>query len=181
MIRPLLGAVAALSWTLGATASIAATPCVTPPEAESITLVAMPEIIRQVGQICTPILPPTSLVRQTQGAFITKYQVQADRSWPDAKAALARIAGPQIAPLLQSDFTRPLLTSLLAPALIGAVDPRDCSQIDRIVTLMAPLPARNAAGLIVSVLQLVKEKQAEFGTADKTQTLDIPICPVDRH
>ncbi|MGN6374971.1 MAG: hypothetical protein ACTHMG_05395 [Sphingomonas sp.] len=178
-MKRLLLAAAALA-LLADTAASAAAPCVTPPEATSITLVAMPEIIRQVGQICATQLPPSALVRQTSGAFIAKYQAEADRAWPDARTALARVAGPDVAPLLQSDFTRPMLTSLLAPALVGTVDPGDCGKIEHIATDLQPLPARNTAQLIVATLQLVREKKAEFGTGAGNETLDIPICRDNR-
>lgn len=162
------------------TAAIAATPCVTPAEATSITLVAMPEIIHQVGGICAAQLPASALLRQTGGPFLTKYQAEADRAWPAARAALSRVAGPDVAPLLQSDFTRPLLTSLLAPALVGTVEPQDCGKIEKIAVALQPLPARNTADLIVAALQLAREKQAEFGTTPTNQKLDIPICRADR-
>lgn len=157
-----------------------ATPCATPTEATAITAVAMPEIIRQVGQICASRLPASALLRQPAGPFLAKYQAEADRAWPAARMALARIGGPQVVPLLQSEFTRPLLTSLLAPALIGTVDPGDCTKVEHIAEQVEPLPARNTAELIVSTLQLVREKQAEFGTGGDKQTLDIPICRDDR-
>jgi hypothetical protein len=166
------GALAALS----ANSALAQAPCVTTPEATSIALVAMPELIRQVGQICAARVPASSLLRQADGAFIARYRAEADRAWPAARVALGRVAGPDIAPLLQSDFTRPMLVSLLAPALVGVVKPQDCADLDRIVTLAQPLPPRNAAGLIVATLKLTRDKQAEFGNA----TLDIPICRDDR-
>jgi len=179
-MKHLLAAAAALALVAQSATASAATPCATPIEATAVTAVAMPEIIRQVGQICASRLPASALLRLPEGAFIAKYQAEADRAWPAARAALARIGGPTVAPLLQSDFTRPVLTSLLAPALIGTVDPGDCIKIEHIAEQMQPLPPRNTAELIVSTLQLVREKQAEFGTTADKQTLDIPICRDDR-
>lgn len=174
-MKRLLFAAASLAWIASSAAS-AATPCVTTPEATSIALVAMPEVIHQVGQICSARVSASSLLRQPNSAFLARYQAEADRAWPAARAALGRVAGPDISPLLQSDFTRPVLVSLLAPALADAVQPKDCAEIDRIVTLAQPLPPANAAGLIVATLKLTREKQAQFGN----QTLDIPICQADR-
>ena len=173
--RPIAAALA-LCGMLTATTASAQTPCVTTPEATSIALVAMPEVLRQVGQICAARIPAGSLLRQQGGPFISRYQAEADRAWPAARLALGRVAGPDVAPLLQSDFTRPVLVSLLAPALVEVVQPKDCSEIDRIVTLAEPLPPRNAAGLIIATLKLTRDKQAQFGNA----TIDIPICRDDR-
>ena len=61
-------------------------------------------------------------------------------------------------------------------ALTDFVQPKDCADLDRIVTLAQPLPPQNAAGLIVATLKLTRDKQAQFGN----QTLDIPICRDDR-
>ena len=171
---------AATAALMQANIATAATPCATSTEATAITAVAMPEIIRQVGQICANQLPVAALLRQPGGPFVAKYQTEADRAWPAARAALERIGGPQVAPLLQSEFTRPLLASLLAPALVGTVDPGDCGEAENIAEQIRPLPARNTAELIVSMLRLVRKKQAEFGTGGDKQTLDIPICGDDR-
>lgn len=170
--------IAAFAALVGLTANAAGaqTPCVTTPEATSIALVAMPEVLRQLGQMCAARVPAASLLRQTNGPFLARYQVEADRAWPAARTALGRVAGPDVAALLQSDFTRPMLVSLLAPALVQVVQPKDCSEIDRIVMLAQPLPPRNAAGLIVATLKLTRDKQAQFGNA----TIDIPICRDDR-
>ena len=170
-----LAALAALAG-LSANTARAATPCVTTPEATAIAQVALPEVLRQVGQICAAQVPSSSLLRQPGGAFVARYQAEADRAWPAARAALGRVAGPDVAPLLQSDFTRPMLVSLLAPALVDIVQPGDCREVDRIVALAQPLPPANAAGLIVATLKLTRDKQAQFGN----QTLDIPICRDDR-
>jgi hypothetical protein len=175
MIRTTLATLALTGLSTSAAAQTARA-CVTTPEATAIALVAMPAAIRQVGQICAAQLPATSLLRQTNGGFLSRYQAEADRAWPAARAALSRVAGPDIAPLLQSDFTRPMLVSLLAPALTDFVQPQDCADFDRIVTLAQPLPPQNAAGLIVATLKLTRDKQAQFGN----QTLDIPICRDDR-
>ena len=175
-----LAALSALALIATSTGAAAATPCLTTAEAESIALVAMPEIIRQTGQACATALPPSALTRQTSGPFIAKYETAADRAWPAARAALGKVAGPDMAPLLQSEFTRPLLTSLLAPALVGQIAVQDCPEIDHMVTLLGPLPPRNAAGLVVSTLQLIREKQAAGMLDASLPTLDLPLCPAQR-
>jgi hypothetical protein len=176
----LWAALSALALVATSTGAAAATPCLTTAEAESIALVAMPEIIRQTGQACAAVLPPSALMRQTSGPFLAKYEAAADRAWPEARAALGKVAGPDMAPLLQSEFTRPLLTSLLAPALVGQIAVQDCPEIDHMVTLLQPLPPRNTAGLVVSTLQLIREKQAAGVLDASLPTLDLPLCPAQR-
>jgi hypothetical protein len=48
---------------------------------------------------------------------------------------------------------------------------KDCAAIDRIVTLMAPLPPHNTADLIVAILQM---SQADKKSGGKD---DLPVCP----
>ncbi|MCM8731401.1 hypothetical protein ACFO8O_10560 [Hephaestia sp. GCM10023244] len=175
-----LASLSAIALVASGTAATAATPCITTAEAESITLVAMPEIIRQTGRACAPVLPVTALIRQTSGAFLAQYDAAANQAWPQARAALEKVAGPDMAPLLQSDFTRPLLVSVLAPALVGQIQTSDCAAIDHMVTLLQPLPPRNAAGLVVSALELIREKQAAGAIDTRMPTLDLPLCPAQR-
>jgi hypothetical protein len=175
-----LTSLSALALIVTSSAAADATPCVTTAEAQSIALVAMPEIIRQTGQACAAVLPPSALTRQVGGAFLAKYDTAANTAWPTARAALEKVAGPDMAPLLQSEFTRPLLVSLLAPALVGQIDVQDCPEIDHMVTLLEPLPPRNAAGLVVSALQLIREKQQAGKLDARLPTLDLPLCPAQR-
>ena len=164
---------------LACTASPAAaqTRCITPPEAESLALVALPGIIRQTGGICAGQLPATSLIRQTQGAFIAKYDSAADRAWPVARAAIVKLSDPMITPLLASDYARPLLTTLIGPLLVGRIAVKDCPVIDRLVTQLAPLPAQNTASIIVTTLQYLQAEKAKGRTV---AVPDLPLCAGSR-
>ena len=160
-------------------AAPAQTPCLTTSEAESITLVAFPDIILETGRVCTA-LPARSLVRRTSGPFISRYQVEADRAWPAARAAIAKLSDPRLSMLLlQSDFARPLITSLIAPLIVGRVQPSDCGTIDRLATLLEPLPPRNTAGIVVTSLQHLKAEKAR-GAAAVRDLPDLPVCSAPR-
>lgn len=157
-------------------AALAQTPCLTRAEAEAVTLVALPDIILETGRVCTA-LPASSLVRRTSGPFISRYQAEADRAWPTARGAIAKLSDPRVSMLLlQSDYARPLITSLIAPQIVGRVQPSDCGTIDRLVTLLEPLPARNIAGIVVASLQHLKTEKAR-GTAAVRDVPDLPVCP----
>lgn len=156
--------------------AMAQAPCLTPPEAEAITLVALPDIIRETGRVCTT-LPPASVIRR--GSFVAKFQGDADRAWPAARAAIAKLADPRVEMLLLSDYARPLVTSLIAPQIVGRVQASDCPTIDRIVTLLEPLPPRNVAGIVVATLQHLKAEKAR-GTASVANIPDLPVCAAPR-
>lgn len=160
------------------TAAVAQTPCLTTAEAESIAIVALPDIIRETGRVCTA-LPPSSLLRRASGPFITKYQDAADAAWPAARVAITKLSDPSVMMLLQSDYARPLITSLLAPQVVGRVTASDCPTIDRLATLLEPLPPRNTAGIVVATLQYLKAEKAR-GTSAVADVPDLPVCGARR-
>lgn len=171
-MKGVLALVAALAT---ATPAVAAPPCLTAREAETIALVALPDLIRETGRVCATTLPAASLIRRSSGAFLAKYQASADAAWPDARLAIAKLSQPEVALLLQSDYARPVLTALLVPLLVGRIATADCGTIDRFATLVEPLPARNTAGLVVTTLQFLKREKAR-GNGAVADLPDLPVC-----
>lgn len=175
-----LSFLAALALCCGASAATvqAATdplrPCITGKEAEGLVLVLAPDLMRAVGASCAPQLPPSSLLRQTDGPLIARYQAAADQAWSQGRAGLAKLAGPDAAQLMDSDLARPMVTALAVPLLTKKLNPRDCPTIDRFVTLLSPLPPRNTAALVVAVVQLDAAKKVRKG-----ERPDLPLCPAD--
>lgn len=147
--------------------------CLTPAEAESLTLVAMPDVIRETGRVCATRLPANSLVRRTGGPFLAKYTAAADTAWPAARAAIVKLSDPMVDALLQSSYARPLLTSLLVPQLVGRIAPSDCGMLDRLIALLEPLPPRNSAGIVLVALQFLKAEKAKGATV---AVPDLPLC-----
>ncbi len=147
--------------------------CLTTSEARSMALVALPAIIQQTGIVCAGQLPASSLVRRSSGAFLAKYEAEADRAWPLARAAIVKLSDPAIDILLASDFARPLLTTLIVPQLVGRIAPEDCGTIDRFVTLLEPLPPRNTAGVVVEALRYLKAEKAK---GKNVEVPDLPLC-----
>ena len=154
------------------TSAMAQAQCLTAPEAEAVTLVALPDIIREMGRVCTA-LPAGSLIRRN--TFINKFRGEADRAWPAARAAIAKLADPRIEMLLTSDYARPLVTSLITLQIVGRVQTSDCPTIDRIVTLLEPLPPRNVAGVVVASLQHLRAEKTR-GATPVAEVPDLPVC-----
>ena len=169
MPLPALWAAAAVMTTPAS----AQTRCLTSMEAEAIVQVALPEVIRSAGRVCAA-LPAASLLRRPSSDFLTRYDAEADRAWPSARTALGKLTDPQLAPLLQSNLARPLVTSLVAPQVTGQIQPADCPTLDRLVTLLEPLPARNTAGIVAATLQYLKAERVRGGRSDIP---DLPVCP----
>lgn len=155
----------------------AAPPCLSAPEAESLALIALPDILRETGRVCATRLSATSPIRRADGPFIARYQAAADAAWPAAQLAIAKLSDPAVSLLLQSDYARPVLTTLVVPLIVGRIAVRDCATIDRMVTLLAPLPPRNAAGVVVTTLQYLR---AEKSRGDAVAVPNLPLCALPR-
>jgi hypothetical protein len=155
----------------------AAQACLTPPEAEAIALVALPEVIRHTGTVCADRLPATSLVRRTDSPLLRRYDAEAERAWPAAQGALVKLSDPAIQGLLESTFARPLLTTLIAPVVVGRIALEDCTLIDRLVTQLEPLPPRNTANVLVTTLQYLRAEKAK---GRPVAVPDLPICEAKR-
>lgn len=150
-----------------------ALPCVSQGDAEALVTTLLPDLIENVGHICERALPPTALLRQTNGGFIAKYRAEADLAWPRAQAGLTRLIGGSGGAdmLLGTDMARPLIGTLLSPVLTRNLQPADCAPLERIVTLLQPLPAANAAPLVVQLIQFSDTKRK-----DKVAKPTLPIC-----
>jgi len=151
--------------------------CLSGAEAESIALVVMPDILRQTGVLCAARLPAASPLRSGSGDLIARYDREATRAWPAAKAAILKLSVPQADLLLGSDFARPIVATLVAPLVVGRIALADCGTVDRLVTLLAPLPPRNTAGVLVTLLQYLRSQKAQGRTVDAP---DLPLCEAGR-
>ena len=148
--------------------------CVTDAQAETLALVALPEIIKETGRVCATRLPAASLIRRADSDLIARYQAAADQAWPAARVAIGQMSDPAVEMLLQSDYARPVITSVVVPQIVGRIDLEDCETIDRLVTQLAPLPPRNTASVVVTVLRYLKTDRARAG---KSAVPQLPLCP----
>ena len=60
------------------------------------------------------------------------------------------------------------------PQIVGRIAPTDCGTLDRLATLLAPLPPRNAAGIVVTTLTWLKAEKAK---GRNVAVPDLPLCP----
>ena len=148
--------------------------CLTQGEAESAVLVAMPELLRQTGSICSGQLPASSLVRLSTSPLLSRYQIEADRAWPAARAALVKLSDPQADALLDSQFARPLLLTLVVPLITERIATTDCRTIDRLVTALEPLPPRNTAAAVVTAIGYFATRKPMAGA--RNQLAGLPLC-----
>lgn len=161
-------AVAAALWAgaSAAAAAQAAAPvslCVSPREAEAIVTLVAPDLVRLTATMCAPSLPDSAYLRRPSDQLAAKYAMNGDGAWPVARGALRKLLPPDAAQMVENDFARPLVGSLLAPLLVKDLKAQDCESIDRLLTLIDPLPARNTVSLVVTVAELAQRKQPAKG------------------
>lgn len=165
---------------LGATAAVAQPParaaraCLSTLQAEAVFLAIAPAAVRIAGTVCADALPARTMLRQPPAPFMARLQGASDAAWPTAIDAVRRMAGPDLAPLLESDVMRPMLGSMIAPLILADLKPADCPKVDRLLTLLSPLPPGNIAALGVTILQYAQDDARRRGKTSK-----LPLCPTN--
>jgi hypothetical protein len=161
MIRSFLATLACVS--VSGTAAAQPT-CIPQREAEALFLTAAPQLIQTTATTCAPRLPVGAILRSGLASLTAKYAQAGDSSWPLAKEALKKLTGPDASSMIDSDYAKPMLLSLIAPMLAKEIKAADCPNIDRILTIMNPLPARNTASLVVAILEMTQKtkKRSDF-------------------
>lgn len=159
---------AALAAPVAATAQTNA--CLTPREGEAVLLYLAPDLLAQATRTCAPVLGASAYLRRNPDLGRRYMDASAD-AWPTARAGIAKVAGPDVAPLLDSAFAAPAVSSLVAPLVAQEIKAADCPQIDRILSLVAPLPPQNIAGIAVAFLQLANDRDRKAGRRSP-----LPIC-----
>lgn len=154
MMRITVTALAAAMLASPGVASAAEPPCLTPAEFTSLSTYALPSVIRGTAQRCAAVLPGNAYLRQGGERLATRYTANKNQSWPGAKAAFLKLGtgmNPQAADLFKSmsdETLKPMVDSLVT-GMVGQQLPTDrCSAIDRLLRLLAPLPAAHTAELI---------------------------------
>ncbi|HEY0622105.1 hypothetical protein [Sphingomonas sp.] len=165
----------ALLWA-GLAASSAASaqsarPCLTGNEAEALFQVMLPDMIREMGRVCST-LPPQSFLRQPSAAFTARINAGVAPAMPAAQAGIRKLLGPEGQFIADSQFAIPAVRAIVAPAIAQEVKPADCPGLDKIVANLAPLPPRNLAAVFAALLQLSQN--------DEKRAPRLPICPMGR-
>lgn len=156
----------------GAATAQTARQCITTADAEVMFLAAAPAALKSAAGICQGSLPRTAFLLRPDPAFTARMAAASEAAWPRARAAALRFAGPDIAPLLESPSLQPLLATAVGGIITADLQPADCPKVDRLLTLLAPLPSRNIAGIAVTTVQIAQEDAARRGGRQRLQ-----FCP----
>lgn len=151
-------------------AAAAEPPCLAPAEFTSLAEYAMPSIINGTAQRCSTTLAPNAFLRSQGPQLVQRYAQAKPAAWPGAKAAFLKLSTTTNADankLISSmpDASLQQMLDSLMEGLVGQHVPLDrCATIDRVVGLLAPLPAQNTAELIALAVGLgAKSGRAKIG------------------
>ncbi|TFI60287.1 hypothetical protein E2493_00820 [Sphingomonas parva] len=130
------------------TAAAAEPPCVTDAEFKSMALFVLPSVVYGAADRCAAHLPSDAYL--LNGARRMADGVARDRARhePTAVAALARLSGTKLPKGVSGETLGSMLNDMLRAQLVTKVTPGDCSRIDEVASLLAPLPAENLVGLL---------------------------------
>jgi hypothetical protein len=165
ILRRLACSIAASSLAVVAATAQAAetTPaaCMSGTELRDLMLSFAPATFGGVRARCAAALPPNSPL-QENSAMMLRYKAAAQAAWPRGKAALLTLAphGRDADTQKVADALTPdAIGALVIPQLIKAIDPGDCRDIDRIATLLEPLPSDNLGELVVWIVRFGQRKK----------------------
>lgn len=161
--------IVALAAIPGQAVAQSAKSCLTQPEAQALVTYALPSAIRGITTKCTPVLPATTALIQSGPIIAARYQIEADNAWPVARLAFGKISGLDLTGTFGEAAARGLVDAALGAGLAEKVKPEDCAKVDRLVDILEPLPARNMAMLVTTLM--------EFGGAEKRGKSPLRMCP----
>ncbi len=135
-------------------AQSAATACLTPAEAESVAVAALPDALASARRTCLPHLPATAALTRSSTRIAQVYQPAAEKAWPKAGRAFMSAVELPLPPETDPALVRPLLTAAISAMVEQEIKPNDCGAIDEFYGALEPLPPENIGKLLVAVLKM---------------------------
>lgn len=151
-------------------AASAPAPCLTAREFTALSTYALPSVIGGTAKACAAVLPADGYLRNHGDQLAQRYATGKAKVWPEARAAFLKMSAagsPDTADLfgaMPDENLQQVADAAIAGIVTGKVKPGSCATIDRMVALLAPLPAENTAELIAVLAGLgSKTDQAHVG------------------
>jgi len=149
----------------------AAPPCLTPSEFTALSNYALPSVINGTTERCATVLPAGAWLKRNGAQLAERYAAGKAAAWPAAKTAFLKLAssggGNDATGLMKTlpDNSQQQIADAFIAGLVGQRLPAErCSVIDRLISLVAPLPRENTAELIAVMAGLAaKTGRARVG------------------
>jgi hypothetical protein len=162
-MKPIATAMAAAAALFGTSAQAAVQTCLVPAEMNALFTYFLPQVIDRAVEGCSAHLPATSYLRSRLSGRADDLRSQADAIWPEARAAVIKIAGADAAGAKKmQDTPDEELRSTIDAELISAsglkINPKDCGEINDISEALAPLSTTQAVHLLVVTFSALNRK-----------------------
>lgn len=141
--------------------------CLTPREFTALSTYALPSVIGGTARTCSASLPPTAFLPRHGSELAQRYAAGKAKAWPGARAAFLKMSGatnPEAAELfatMPDDSLQPVADAALTGIVAARLKPESCPAVDRVLALLSPLPAENAAELIALATGLAANAGAD--------------------
>ena len=168
--------VAALALQPAAAAAQEARQCVTEQEVSAIAIYSVPSLVQAVRQRCNGELSPNGYLARRGDALSARYSALQPTVWPRARSGLFKLfagqtdggsEGLDTISTLPDDAVRPLVDALIVQETSPRIAVRNCSRIERVMEVLAPIDPE-VAGTLIGLL---------VGFADSEK---LPVCPARR-
>ena len=174
-MRRITAALLALAVSAPSIARAAEPPCLSPGEFTALAEYALPSIISGTSQRCSSALAPGAYLRRNGAQLVQRYAERKPAAWPSAKAAFLKISssgGPDASNVIRG-LPDPSLQQMLGSLMEGLASQQvpleRCATIDRLIGLLAPLPAQSTAEVIALAVGLGSK-------AGRTRLGPIAVC-----
>ncbi|MBB3032852.1 hypothetical protein [Alteriqipengyuania lutimaris] len=153
------------------------TACVEPADLGDAVTYTMPLAMDAVQASCADALPGNSFVLSQGDAFAENFALLRGEAWPGARRFLmafmenetggageaaggnsASAIGQMIAGL-DGDELRPFVDGIVREMIVQEIKPSTCGDIEKVLPLIAPLPAENFGTLLATMIGVVGENE----------------------
>lgn len=186
MLQPLVAAA-----LLFAQATPAPPNCITRQEAADMTIAFLPHLVDALSRRCRPHLQPNAFLASRAGAWVEQLRREAAPRRESALRAFAKFGGgdmPAPPEGAGADATFEFMAGFATSAIMQAIQPESCPDIDILTESLRPLPPENVGRSVAAILSLAKvgqddededeqdggESQPDEGGAGRS---DPTICP----
>ncbi|WP_422343821.1 hypothetical protein [Parasphingorhabdus sp.] len=162
MFRKLSGAAAIIALINSTSIQAAETgQCISAEAAESLITYVIPGALGAVRSSCADSLPATAALLQSNSDQMQRYEEASRNAWPQASLAMRSMFGEDLPEDIGIDVVRPFVDAMIPALIAQEVKPADCPNINKVYTLLEPMPTANLASLTVMLAQLGKDSDVE--------------------
>jgi hypothetical protein len=134
--------------------------CLTRPEVRGMITYFMPSVLQSAIDSCAGQLKPESYLLGRAPTMVEGLEAGRSDAWPMAKQAILKIGNDRakgsadMLANLPEEAIGPLITAMVVQEVSADIKPKNCGDIDRVLTTLEPLPASNMVDLVTEVLML---------------------------